>query len=296
MTIRKDSVAVITGAGSGIGRALAMRIAKEGVAGLALADVNIDGLTETAGLIIGSAKVTTHEVDVANREAMAAFADDVIRGHGRATHVINNAGVALGGTVRDVSIDEIEWLMGVNFWGVVHGTKFFLPHLEKEDSAHIVNISSLFGMVAPPGQAAYCASKFAVRGFTEALRHELEGTNVAVSSVHPGGVSTNIVNNARIAAGVTLSEAEIEKQKKFQNKLLSRTTPERAAEIIFNGIRWRNPRIIVGHDAEMVSRIARIFPKSYFAVMNFISGGKLNDEAYRKRHRAGSGDVQNVKE
>jgi NADP-dependent 3-hydroxy acid dehydrogenase YdfG len=285
MTIRKDSVAVITGAGSGIGRALAVRIAKEGVAGLALADLNTDGLAETAKLITGRAKVTTHKVDVADREAMRQFADDVVREHGRVSHVINNAGVALGGTVGEVSLDEIEWLMGVNFWGVVHGTKFFLPHLEKEDSAHIVNISSLFGMVAPPGQAAYCASKFAVRGFTEALRHELEGTNIAVSVVHPGGVSTNIVNNARIAEGVRLSEEELEKQRKFQNKLLSRTSPERAAEIIVTGMMWRNPRIIVGPDAAVISRIARIFPKSYFAVMNFISGGRLNDEVYRSKHR-----------
>lgn len=285
MTIKKDSVAVITGAGSGIGRALAVRIAKEGVAGLALADINKEGLAETANLITGRTKVTTHTVDVADREAMRQFAEDVVREHGRVSHVINNAGVALGGTVGEVSLDEIEWLMGVNFWGVVHGTKFFLPHLEKEDSAHIVNISSLFGMVAPPGQAAYCASKFAVRGFTESLRHELDGTNIAVSSVHPGGISTNIVNNARIAAGVKLSEEELEKQRKFQNKLLSRTSPERAAEIIVTGMMWRNPRIIVGPDAAVISRIARIFPKSYFAVMNFISGGRLNDEAYRSKHR-----------
>lgn len=290
MTIRKESVVVITGAGSGIGRALAVRIAKERVAGLAIADLNTDGLAQTAGLISGSAKVTQHTIDVANRDAMAAFADDVIREHRRVTHVINNAGVALGGTVRDVSLEEIEWLMGVNFWGVVHGTKFFLPHLEKEESAHIVNISSLYGMVAPPGQAAYCASKFAVRGFTESLRHELEGTNIAVSSVHPGGVSTNIVNNARIAAGVTLSEADIERQRKFQNKLLQRTTPERAAEIIVTGIMWRDPRIIVGPDAAIISRIARMFPKSYFAVVNFLSGGKLNDEAYRAKMRANTAE------
>ncbi|QQS34370.1 MAG: SDR family oxidoreductase [Acidobacteriota bacterium] len=295
MTIKKDSVAVITGAGSGIGRALAVRIAKEGVAGLALADLNAEGLAETAKLITGRAKVTTHEVDVADRDAMRQFADEVVREHGRVTHLINNAGVALGGTVRDVSLDEIEWLMGVNFWGVVHGTKFFLPHLEKEDSAHIVNISSLFGMVAPPGQAAYCASKFAVRGFTESLRHELEGTNIAVSSVHPGGVKTNIVNNARIAAGVSITEEELEKQRKFQNKLLSRTTPERAAEIIVTGMLWREPRILVGPDAAIISRIARIFPRSYFAVVNFMSGGKLNDEVYRAKQRAKTTD-QNVNE
>lgn len=278
MTIKKDSVAVITGAGSGIGRALAMRFADEGVAGIALADVNADGLAETANLIADKTKVSVHAVDVSDREAMAAFADDVIAQQGRATHLINNAGVALGGKVSEVSLDEIEWLMGVNFWGVVHGTKFFLPYLEKESSAHIVNISSLFGMIAPPGQAAYCASKFAVRGFTEALRHELEGTNIAVSVVHPGGVQTNIVNSARISTGVTLTEDELAKLKKFQNKLLARTSPERAAEIIVSGIKSRQPRVIVGPDAAMLSRIARLFPRRYLAVANMIGGGALKQK------------------
>ena len=273
MTIKRDSVAVITGAGSGIGRALAVRLANVDVAGVAMADVNSDGLAETADLIAGKTKVTVHNVDVSDRAAMAAFANDVIAQHGRVTHLFNNAGVALGGRVSEVTLDEIEWLMGVNFWGVVHGTKFFLPHLEKERSAHIVNISSLFGMIAPPGQAAYCASKFAVRGFTEALRHELEGTNIAVSVVHPGGVQTNIVNSARISSGVTLSEDEIEKVKKFQNRLLSRTSPDRAAEIIVSGIKARQPRIIVGPDAAMLSRIARVFPRRYLAVANMLSRG-----------------------
>jgi short-subunit dehydrogenase len=273
MTIRKDSVAVITGAGSGIGRALAVEFADEGISGLAIADINAESLAETGDLIGGKTKVTTHIVDVAVREAMSTFAEEVIATHGRVTHVINNAGVALGGTVREVSLDEIEWLMGVNFWGVVHGTKFFLPYLEKEAAAHIVNISSLFGMIAPPGQAAYCASKFAVRGFTEALRHEMEGTNIAVSVVHPGGVKTNIVNSARVSTGVTLTEEEIEKLRKFQNKLLSRTSPERAAQIIVSGIKARAPRIIVGPDAAILSRISRIFPRRYLSVANMLSGG-----------------------
>ena len=273
MTIRKDSVAVITGAASGIGRALAVRFAREGVAAIAIADRNEEGLAETETLIHGRVKVSSHVVDVSDREVMATFADSVIREHGRATHLINNAGVALGGRFSEVDLDEIEWLMGINFWGVVHGTKFFLPHLEKEPSAHIVNISSLFGMIAPPGQTAYCASKFAVRGFTEALSHELEGTNIAVSVVHPGGVQTNIVNSARIGSGVKLSEDELAKLKRFQNKLLSRTSPDRAAEIIIKGIESRQPRIIVGPDAAMLSRIARIFPKRYLAVANVLGGG-----------------------
>lgn len=277
MTLTKDSVAVVTGAASGIGRALAKRLAAEGIAGLAIADVNSEGLEETEREITGGAKVTTHIVDVADREAMRGFADEVASAHGRVTHVINNAGVALGGTLREVSLDEIEWLMGVNFWGVVHGTMFFMPYLEREPSAHIVNISSIFGMIAPPGQAAYCASKFAVRGFTEALRHELEGTNIAVSVVHPGGVKTNIANSARIAANTVHSPDEIERRLKRINRNLSTTSPERAAEIIINGIKGRRVRIIVGPDAKILSWIQRIFPKRYFAIANAISRGKLSE-------------------
>jgi NAD(P)-dependent dehydrogenase (short-subunit alcohol dehydrogenase family) len=273
MTIRKESVAVVTGAGSGIGRALALRFAGEIEAGLAIADVNREGLEKTAVAISGGpAKVTTHIVDVADREGMQGFVDDVIREHGRLTHVINNAGVALGGTVKEVTLEEIEWLMGVNFWGVVYGTKLFLPHLEKEPEAHIVNI-----FVSPPGQAAYCASKFAVRGFTEVLRHELEGTNIAVSVVHPGGVRTNIANTARIAANTEHTAEEIERRLKKMNRNLSTTTPDRAAEIIIKGIKKRSPRIIVGPDAQLLSWIQRLFPKRYLAIANAISGGKLND-------------------
>lgn len=276
MTLRKDSVAVITGAGSGIGRALAKRLAAEGIVGLAIADVNREGLEETA-MMLGDAKVSLHVVDVADREAMQAFVDAVISEHGRVTHVINNAGVALGGTLKEVSLDEIEWLMGVNFWGVVHGTKLFLPYLVKEPEAHIVNISSLFGLVAPPGQTAYCASKFAVRGFTEALRHELDGTNIAVSSVHPGGVRTNIANSARIAESSEITADELEQRLARMNRNLSTTTPDRAAEIIIKGIKKRSPRIIVGPDAQLLSWIQRLFPKRYLAIANAISGGKLKE-------------------
>lgn len=277
MTIKRDSVAVVTGAGSGIGRALAIALAARGIAGLAIADVDRDGLAATAGEITGGVKVTSHVVDVAKREAMRNFADEVAREHGRVTHVINNAGVALGGRLSEVSLDEIEWLMGINFWGVVHGTKFFMPYLEKEPVAHIVNISSVFGMIAPPGQAAYCASKFAVRGFTEALRHELEGMNIAVSVVHPGGVKTNIANNARIAENTVHSPDEIERRLKRINRNLSTTSPARAAEIIISGINARAPRIIVGPDARLLSWIQRIFPKRYFTIANAISRGKLSE-------------------
>ena len=278
MSLTNESVVVITGAASGIGRALALRLAREPIAGIAIADVNAEALAETEKLI-GDAnlKVTTHRVNVAEEAEMRAFADEVANLHGRVTHVINNAGVALGGAVGEVSLDDIRWLMNINFWGVVYGTKLFLPHLEKEKSAHIVNFSSLYGIIAPPGQAAYCASKFAVRGFTEALRHELEGTSVSVSVVHPGGVKTNIANNAKIGEGVNLTEKELAERKAKMNQNLSRTTPERAAEIIVGGIKARNPRIVIGTDARLLSQIARLFPRRYFSLIDFISGGRLKN-------------------
>jgi short-subunit dehydrogenase len=276
MSLTSDSVVVITGAASGIGRALAIRLARENIAGIAVSDVNTEGLGETVRLIDNSnLKITSHIVNVADERAMHEFAASAVRDHGRVTHLINNAGVALGGGVPDVSFDDMRWLMDINFWGVVYGTKIFLPLLQKESSAHIVNFSSLYGLIAPPGEATYCASKFAVRGFTEALRHELEGTNVAVSVVHPGGVKTNIANSARIGAGVELSEQEIAEKRAKMNKLLSRTSPEEAAEVIVRGIKTRNPRIVIGSDAQLLSRIARVFPRSYFSIIDRISGGIL---------------------
>lgn len=276
MSLTNESVVVITGAASGIGRALAVRLALEPIAGIAISDVNEEGLAETERMTNGKdPKVTTHKIDVGDEDQMRQFADEVVRQHGRVTHVINNAGVALGGSVGEVSMKDIRWLMDVNFWGVVYGTKFFLPHLEKERSAHIVNFSSLFGFIAPPGQAAYCASKFAVRGFTESLRHELEGPNIAVSLIHPGGVKTNIANTARIGEYVRLSEKEIAERRAKENENLSRTTPDQAAEIIIRGIKAKNPRILVGFDSRLLSFIARMFPKRYFSIIDFISGGRL---------------------
>jgi short-subunit dehydrogenase len=276
MSLTEESVVVVTGAASGIGRALAVRLAQENIAGIAIADVNAEGLAETERLVASrDLKITSHLVNVGEETEMRQFAAAVVKEHGRVTHVINNAGVALGGGVSDVSLDDMRWLMDINFWGVVYGTKMFLPYLANERSAHIVNFSSLFGLIAPPGEATYCASKFAVRGFTEALRHELEGTNIAVSVVHPGGVKTNIANSARIGEGVKLSEKEIEEKRRKMNKLLSRTTPEQAAEVIVRGIKNRNPRILIGVDAGLLSRLVRIFPRRYFSVINFISGGRL---------------------
>jgi short-subunit dehydrogenase len=278
MSLTKESVVVITGAASGIGRALALRLAREVIAGIAISDVNAEALSETARLIDKpNLKVTTHRINVADEAEMRAFVEEVVSLHGRVTHLINNAGVALGGSVGEVSLDDMRWLMSINFWGVVYGTKLFLPFLEKEKSAHIVNFSSLFGLIAPPGQATYAASKFAVRGFTEALRHELEDTNITVSVVHPGGVKTNIANSAKIGAGVTLTENEIQERKEKLNRNLSRTTPEQAAEIIVNGIKARNNRILIGADARLLGLIARLFPRRYFSIINFLIGGRLKN-------------------
>lgn len=278
MSLTNESVVVITGAASGIGRALAIRLAREPIAGIAIADVNEKNLAESSALIANqNLKVTTHILDVSDERQFREFAAAVVERHGRATHIINNAGVALGGAVSEVSLDDIRWLMNINFWGVVCGTKFFLPVLEKQKSAHIVNISSIFGIVAPPGNAAYAASKFAVRGFTEALRHELEDTNIAVSVVHPGGISTNIANAARIGADVKLSAEELKRKVEKFNKQLAATTPERAAEIIVNGIKARRPRIVVGSDAKFLSAFARLFPRRYYSVVNFLTGGKLKN-------------------
>lgn len=274
MSLTKDSVAVVTGAASGIGRALAVRLVQEKIAGLAISDVNETGLRETANLIAESGvRCTIHIVDVADANAVRQFADDVVSAHGRATHLINNAGVALFGDFEDISLEDFEWLMGINFWGVVYGTKFFLPILKQQKSAHIINISSIFGIIAPPGHCAYSASKFAVRGFTEALRHELEDTNVFVSSVHPGGIRTNIAASAKMGEKVTAEEKEM--GVKFFNKA-SRNTPEFAAEKIVRGIKNKNPRILVGEDAEILSRIQRIFPKNYVRVAERLSGMKLH--------------------
>lgn len=279
MSLTKDSIVVITGVASGIGRALAIRLAREPIKGIAVADVNETGLAETVELIGSDGPdISSHLVDVADKAAMIAFADEVLARHGRVTHVINNAGVALGGDVHEVSIGDIDWLMGVNFWGVVYGTKIFLPHLMNEDSAHIVNFSSLFGLIAPPGQAAYCASKFAVRGFTESLRHELEGTNVAVSVVHPGGVRTDIANSARIGEYSTQTKEEIEARRAKANKDLDRTSPEKAADIVVRGIKARKSRIVIGPDARILGAIVRLFPKRYFSVIDRLTGRRLRNE------------------
>lgn len=274
MTLKKDSIAVITGAASGIGRALAVGLAKEGIAGIAISDVNETGLAETAELAtLHGVPISAHIVDVSDLEQMNRFAGDVVEKHGRVSHLINNAGVGLFGTFEHISIDDMRWLMGINFWGVVHGCKVFLPKLLEQPEAHIVNISSVFGFIAPEEQSAYCASKFAVRGFTESLRHEYAGTNLHVSSVHPGGVLTNIARNSRLGEKTPIEWRD--QGAKFFDRV-AKSTPEHAAETIINGIKKKNPRILIGKDARAISTFARLFPKHYLRVIERLAGHKMS--------------------
>ncbi len=265
MKIDHNTVGVITGAASGIGRALAVRLAQQG-AHLAICDVNETDLKETAQMALEKAaqpgiKITTHVVDVSDRERMAAFVDEVVGEHGRAHLIINNAGVALGGTVEELAIEDIEWLMSINFWGMIYGTKMFLPILRKQARGHLVNISSIFGVIAPPGHSAYAASKFAVRGFTEALRHELAGSNISVSCVHPGGIRTNIARNAKAGAGV--DQSVVEKEVAFFDKV-ARTLPEQAADRIVRGVLRDEEKILIGQDARMIDKVQRLMPVGYW--------------------------------
>lgn len=274
MSLTNESIAVVTGAASGIGRALALRLANERIAGIAIADVNAGGLNETARLIgDANARVSTHTVNVADLCQMREFCDSVVAAHGRVTHLINNAGVSLFGMVEEVSIEDMQWLMNINFWGTVYGVKLFLPTLREQAAAHIVNVSSVFGIIAPPGNAAYSASKFAVRGFTESLRHELKDTNIAVSCVHPGGVATNIARDGKVGAGT--DAATKEKLVEYHAKVSS-TTPEAAAETIVRGIKRRSKRILVGMDARVIEVVQRAAPVRYLSVMDWLSGGNIS--------------------
>lgn len=264
MSFLSSGVAVVTGAGSGIGRALAEQLAAAGSA-LALADVDETALQQTAQSLAGtSALVTTHVVDVAKEEKIRALAADVQQGHGRVTLLINNAGVALSGNFEEISLEDFRWLMEINFWGTVYGVRYFLPLLKREPRAHIVNLSSVFGLIAPAGQAAYAASKFAVRGFTEALRHELGGSRVGVSCVHPGGIRTSIARRARLGAG-TSPARHGENVARFER--LARTCPEAAAARILRGIERSEPRILIGMDAYQLDILQRLRPGSYWKTL-----------------------------
>ncbi len=256
----EGKVAVVTGAGSGIGRALAVQLADRGCR-LAIADVDTAGLEETHALVSSvAAACSQHVVDVSEYSAVRQFAAAVIERHGGAELLINNAGVTLVGSAQQVSIEDYAWIMDVNFWGVVHGTKAFLPHLRTADEAHIVNISSVLGLVSMPLQTAYSASKFAVRGFTEALKMELAGSRVGVSCVHPGGVRTRITRNARIV-GDELDVTREQFDADFDRAAV--TTPDAAAAAIIRGVEKAKRRVLIGPDARIMDLASRLFPGSY---------------------------------
>lgn len=259
-----DRTAVITGAASGIGRAIAVSLARRGCH-LALADVNEAGLAETAQLVrSGSLLVTEHRLDVSNRDAIAKFPAEIAAAHPRVDLLVNNAGVAVGGTFEQVTEEDFDWLLSINFFGVVRMTRAFLPVLKQSDDARIVNLSSVFGLVAPPGQAAYVASKFAVRGFSESLRHELDGSTVGVTVVHPGGVATSIAKNARVPGGH--DAAEVERRRAAFDKHL-RLPASVAGETIVRGVEERKPRVLVGKDAIALSVVERVAPVSYWKLL-----------------------------
>jgi NAD(P)-dependent dehydrogenase (short-subunit alcohol dehydrogenase family) len=256
-----DRVAVITGAGSGIGRALALSLAGRG-AQLAISDVDDRGLAETVGLVkrAGAREVRSDHLDVADRAAFTAYAAAVAEQFGRVNLVVNNAGVALAGDLEDLEYADMDWIMGINFWGVVHGTKEFLPHLIASGDGHLVNISSLFGLVSMPGQSMYNAAKYAVRGMSEAVREEMlvAGHPVGVTVVHPGGIKTAIARNARYSAKEDGAESA-----RFFDQKLARMTPEKAAGIILKGVETDKARVLVGIDAHAVHHLAKLLGSRY---------------------------------
>jgi short-subunit dehydrogenase len=268
MTAIRGAAAAVTGAASGIGRALALELAARGC-DLALADRDEAGLQAVAAEIgrAHSRKVSVHRVDVGEPQEIEAFAQAAVASHPGLNIVVNNAGVALLGQFNEIDQAQMDWLININFWGVVHATRAFLPQLARQREAHIVNLSSIFGIIAPPGQTAYAASKFAVRGFSESLRHELQtaASPVRVSVVHPGGVATNIARNSRTGVGVTDNERRAQAIERFDS--VARTTPTAAALRIIKGIEKNQPRILIGNDARLMDLLQRFLPGSYWAVL-----------------------------
>ncbi len=268
MTAISGSAAVITGAASGIGRAMALELAARGC-DVALADMDEAGLKSVAADIqrAHQRKVSVHRVDVSEPPQIEELARAAIAAHPGLNIVMNNAGVALFGQFHEIDQAQLEWLMNINFWGVVHGTRAFLPHLQRQREAHIINVSSIFGIVAPPGQTAYSAAKFAVRGFSESLRHELQTNNspVRLSVVHPGGVATNIVNSSRVGVAMTDNQRRAEAIDRFNQ--VPKKTPQEAAQRIIRGVEKNEPRILIGPDARRMDLLQRLKPGTYWATM-----------------------------
>lgn len=260
----RNKVAAVTGAASGIGRALAVELAGHGTH-LALSDVDEVGLAATVEAARKKGvTVTSARLDVADREAFQAWADHVVAEHGRANLIINNAGVAIGATVEGMSWEDYDWLMGINLGGVVNGTKAFLPHLRAAGEGHVVNISSVFGLMGIPSQSAYNAAKFGVRGFTEALRIELDllDDGVSCTTIHPGGIKTNIARNARMSASVEALGMRADEAAKGLERMFF-TTPTRAAKVIVKAVQADKRRAMIGPDAHLFNLMAKLPPAVY---------------------------------
>jgi NAD(P)-dependent dehydrogenase (short-subunit alcohol dehydrogenase family) len=272
-------VAAITGGGSGIGRALAIELASRGCH-VALSDIDEEGLAETVVLVEQAArtapvKVSSAHVDVADRDAVESWAADVVAEFGHVNLIFNNAGVALSANVTAMGYDSFRWLMDINFWGVVNGTLAFLPHLKASGDGHVVNISSVFGLLGIPSQSAYNAAKFAVRGFTDALRTELdiERCGVSATTIHPGGIRTNIARNARFEFAEH-EEAVDAEQAAVDFEKLTRTTPEKAAKLIIGAVEKNKRRALIGPDAHLFDAAARLSPRgSQWALGKLIARG-----------------------
>jgi NAD(P)-dependent dehydrogenase (short-subunit alcohol dehydrogenase family) len=259
MTHVTGKVAVVTGAASGIGRALAVELARRG-ARLAISDVEVAGLAETEALVRAEgAQVRSDTLDVAQRELVLSYADAVVQHYGTVNLVFNNAGIAFTGTVEKMSFKDIDRVMDVDFWGVVNGTKAFLPHLIASGEGHVVNISSIFGLFSVPSQSAYNAAKFAVRGFTESLRQEMlnGGLPVKVTCVHPGGIKTNIARNSEQVEGLDHDDLASSFDK------LARTSPQKAAEVILAGVEKDRARVLIGADAWVLDKLVRLTGSGY---------------------------------
>jgi NAD(P)-dependent dehydrogenase (short-subunit alcohol dehydrogenase family) len=269
--------AAITGAGSGIGRALAVALSNRG-AHLAISDVNEAGLDETVSQCSGGpGKVVGYHLDVADRAAVLAHADEVASTFGGVHLVVNNAGVAVAGTIEETTFEDFDWLLGINLNGVINGSKAFLPHLIASGDGHLVNLSSVFGLVAPAFNGAYCTAKFGVRGFTEALRQEMRisGHPVKVHSVHPGGIRTNIARSARVKPSA-LAEGDRDLGSDFDR--IARTSPEKAAATILRGVDSDKARILIGPDAYVIAAVPRLLGATYVDLF-----GRVGRRAWLRR-------------
>lgn len=270
-----DKICVITGAGSGIGAACARAMAKEGALIIG-ADLRMDMLNAVAAEVNDAGgRMEAHQLDVADRDAVFALAAKVEKAHGAADLVLNNAGVAHAATVEEMTMDNFQWIMDIDFWGVVHGTQAFLPAMIARGSGHIANVSSIFGLIGVPTQSAYNAAKFGVLGFGEALRHEVKEQGIGVSTVHPGGINTNIVRHARFQQGPDMEAEREDAIQRFAQFTI--TQPEGAAKTIIKGIKRNKARILIGPDAHFVDWVRRIFPTHYLKLMPFLRLGEDRD-------------------